>query len=117
MNCYFQEAEHLDLNLCRKIQYREGWLKLREFAYREPEAGHCLHRGGLPECEKWVPYHHAVLTGLGTSLSRILDIRDLIESAKYDTIDDCTQCLKRANSWSSGLMTRMASIPKFSSFL
>ncbi|KAF9457634.1 hypothetical protein BDZ94DRAFT_1272645 [Collybia nuda] len=99
-----------------KVQYRECWLELIDFAYKDPEVlPHCLHRGGIRECEKWVPFHHAVITEIRVDPSRMAGIKSLIESKKY--LIECLQCNSRANYWASTLSTRITSVPNFSSFL
>ncbi|KZT69446.1 hypothetical protein DAEQUDRAFT_726754 [Daedalea quercina L-15889] len=97
------------------VLYREPYLKVLIDARKAPSAGgHLLHRGGFEECELWKPFQGRVVDDIGGDLSALNRINDIFAAASDSKLSTCTQCRRRAESWSAQIIKRVSSLPQFS---
>lgn len=73
-----------------------------------------LHKGGLPECELWLPYQARVLQDLGgaESAGSVLGPQKAVERHRA-MVEGCVQCKKRAQHWVYDIQARVRALPKF----
>ncbi|KIM36750.1 hypothetical protein M413DRAFT_77812, partial [Hebeloma cylindrosporum] len=92
-------------------QYREHWLLLLKYVYEKPPK--VLHRGGLEECDLWVPFHRRMLLEIEADISKLREFDIILLNGMEDDLDECNHCQTRVSNWRSAFGKRLKEIPSF----
>lgn len=82
-----------------------------KFIYERPPK--VLHRGGIPECDLWAPFHQRVLLEVGANISKVQQFDDILEKDMEEDLDTCTHCQTRVSNWRTAFARRLGEIPSF----
>ncbi|KAH9837804.1 uncharacterized protein C8Q71DRAFT_562425 [Rhodofomes roseus] len=98
------------------VLYREPYLKTLMEAHQPPgPGGHLLHRGGIAECDLWKIFQLKVTTAIGSDMSALNRINDIFSEAQsFASLSTCTQCSRRAETWSTQITKKISALPQFS---
>jgi hypothetical protein len=82
-----------------------------KFIYERPPK--VLHRGGIPECDLWAPFHQRVLLEVGANISQVQQFNDILKKDMEEDLDSCNHCQTRVINWRIAFTRRLAEIPSF----
>lgn len=94
-----------------QVIYREHWLNLLRDMHT-PIPAVLLHKGGLSECELWLPFEARVLQDLGGAPTT-LDAPHKAVDRHRTMVEGCVQCKKRAQHWVYDIQAKTQGLPKF----
>lgn len=104
-----------------QIQYREGWLETMQFAYQvvPPVVVHSSRVGGAyyDSCGHWDTFYPAVIGYLEGRPGSATEICQAIVEREQKLSNSCAYCKLRSDNWKVMLTSRIAVLPKLSSYL
>lgn len=72
-----------------------------------------MHRGGIPSCDLWAPFHQRVLLEVGANILKVQQFDDILKKDMEEDLDGCNHCQTRVRNWRAAFARRLGEIPSF----